>query len=434
VHSIVLGAPQLEGLPQAPLREVKLLLKSGFRAPLITPDHCGTYLTHYEFVPWSGGPPVLGATPMQVTEGCDTDGFAPKLQAGSAQSRAGSFSPFTFTIERDDSEQNIADLRVALPRGLTASFVGIARCEGAAAVTGECPPDSRVGKVVAAVGVGPQPLWIPQAGKRPTAVYLSGPYKGAPLSIVAVVPKQAGPFDFGDEVVRTAIRVDPATAEVTAVADPLPQFVEGIPLFYKAINVELDRPHFSLNPTSCAPEQTIATLISIGGAVASASAPYAATDCAKLGFGPRLALTLRGGTKRGAHPAFSAVFRPRAKDANTKSIVVTLPHSAFLDQAHIRTVCTRVQFAAGAGNGAECPAGSIYGRVTAYTPILDEPLEGPVFLRSSSHDLPDPGDGPARPAQPAAGDRSRRPHRLKAGRHPHQLRSDPRRPPDQSRA
>jgi hypothetical protein len=63
---------------------------------------------------------------------------------------------------------------------------------------------------------------------------------------------------------------------------------------------------------------------------------------------------------------------------------VTLPHSEFLEQGHIQTVCTRVQFAADA-----CPAGSIYGYATAVTPLLDRPLNGPVYLRSSSNPLPD---------------------------------------------
>lgn len=61
----------------------------------------------------------------------------------------------------------------------------------------------------------------------------------------------------------------------------------------------------------------------------------------------------------------------------------------FIDNAHIRTICTRVQYAAGEGHGAQCPAGSVYGHVVAKTPILDQPLEGPVYLRSSSHNLPD---------------------------------------------
>jgi hypothetical protein len=390
VHSIVLGAPELEGIPQAPLREVKLLLKSGFRAPLITPDHCGTFYTHYEFVPWSGGPPAVGQTPMQITEGCDTGGFSPELQAGSAQSQAGSYSPFRFTITRSDGEQNIQGLSVTLPRGLTASFRGVARCEGASALSGNCPADSRVGSVVAAIGAGPQPLWIPQAGKRPTAVYLSGPYKGAPLSIIAVVPKQAGPFDFGDEVVRSAIYVDPSTADVTAVADPLPQFVEGIPLLYKTLHVELDRPHFSLNPTSCGAKQTRARLTSAAGAVAQAGAPYAVTDCARLPFKPTLSLSLHGSVKRAGNPALTAKVKMPAGGANIASAQVTLPHSEFLDQAHVNAPCTRVQFREGGGFGERCPGGALIGHAAAKTPLFDFPLSGPVYLRSNpAHTLPD---------------------------------------------
>ena len=119
------------------------------------------------------------------------------------------------------------------------------------------------------------------------------------------------------------------------------------------------------------------------------STRYQAANCAALGFEPKLSLKLRGGTKRGAHPALTAVVTPRPGDANFAGAVVTLPHSAFLDQGHFRTICTRVQFNEGGGDGEKCPAGSIYGQATAYTPLLDEPLSGPVYLRSSDHNLPD---------------------------------------------
>jgi hypothetical protein len=72
------------------------------------------------------------------------------------------------------------------------------------------------------------------------------------------------------------------------------------------------------------------------------------------------------------------------KEANISRAAVTLPHSEFLEQSHIGTVCTRVQFAA-----KKCPEASIYGRAMATTPLLDGRLEGPVYLRSSSHSLPD---------------------------------------------
>jgi hypothetical protein len=393
VHSVIFGTPKTEGIPQAPLREMKLLFKSGFRAPLATPPSCDAdpstperdpYYTHYEFTPWSGGPVAEGNTPMEITEGCDTGGFSPKLAAGSTDSKGGAFSPFSTTITRTDSEQNIAGLTFTLPQGLSASFAGIDHCEGQAAETGDCPPNSRIGKVVAAVGVGPAPLWVPQAGKRPTAIYLGGPYKGAPTSIVAVVPKQAGPFDFGDEVVRSAVFVDPTTAQATAKADPVPQIIEGTPLFYRTINVQLDRHNFALNPTSCAKKEAVATLSSTEGKTASPTASYAATGCSGLAFKPNVALRLFGGTHRGAHPKLRAIVRPGTVGANIGAFSIALPHSEFLDQAHIKTVCTRVQFRVN-----ECPAGSVYGEVTAKTPILDEPLTGKIYLRSSDHTLPD---------------------------------------------
>jgi hypothetical protein len=384
VESIVVGTPRTEGIPQAPVREVKLEFKSGFRAPLVNPSACGTYHTEYEFVPWSGGPPAKGSTPMTIDEGCDTGAFSPKLSAGTIDPAAGQHSPFLFTLTGDDGEQNPQGLDVSLPPGLVATFAGVARCEGQAATSGTCPANSRIGKVAAAIGAGPAPLWVPQPGKRPTAVYLSGPYKGAPLSIVAVVPRQAGPFDFGDEVVRSAIYVNSVTARATAKTDPLPQIIEGIPIRYRTVHVELDRPGFSLNPTSCAPKATEATVTSSQGAVAHPSSPFEATNCAKLGFKPKLSIRLFGGTHRGAHPKLAATLRMPQGGANIGATSVNLPRSEFIENSHFKTICTRVQFAAKA-----CPAGSIYGHAIAKTPILDDPLKGPVYLRSSNHELPD---------------------------------------------
>jgi hypothetical protein len=104
-----------------------------------------------------------------------------------------------------------------------------------------------------------------------------------------------------------------------------------------------------------------------------------------LGFKPALSFKLKGKkTSRGGHPALRAVLKARPGDANIARIQAALPHSEFIDQAHFQTICTRVQFAA-----KSCPAGSVYGHVTAYSPLLDYPVKGPVYLRSSSHELPD---------------------------------------------
>jgi len=372
-------------IPQAPVREAKLEFKSGLRAPLINPPSCGEYRTQFEFTSWSGGPALKSSTPMQIDEGCaGLGGFSPRFNAGTTNPAAGDHSRFLFTLTREDGEQNPARIDVTLPKGLAATFKSIPRCDGANAASGNCSPASQIGKVLVAVGAGPFPLWAPQPGKSPTAVYLGGPYKGGPFSVIAVVPAQAGPFDLGNQVVRSALYVDPRTAQGIVKSDPIPQIIEGIPIRYRTIQLDVDRPGFTLNPTGCDRRVVNAQITSTQGAIANLSAPFQLANCANLPFKPDLSLQLKGGTRRGNHPALKAIVKPRPGDANLSEVVVRLPRSAFLDQSHIRTICTRVQFAAD-----QCPAGSVYGHVKAVTPLLDEVLEGPVYLRSSSHNLPD---------------------------------------------
>jgi hypothetical protein len=380
------GIPSLGGLPQVPVAAFKLHVFGGPRAPLAAPASCGTYQTHYEFTPWSGKPATVGDTPMQITQGCGKGGFSPGLIAGTRGASAGKFSPFTMTLTRQDGEGNPKTLSLHMPQGLLAKLGGVPLCSDTDAATGNCPAGSQVGTVTAATGVGGAPLWIPQPGKSPTAVYLSGPYKGAPYSIVAVVPAQAGPFDLGTVVTRAAINVDPTTALATITTDPLPQILEGVPVLYRTIHVDVNRPDFTLNPTSCAPKQIKATVTASNGAVAEPSAGFQATNCSKLAYSPKLKLSFKGATRRSGNPAVKAVLTQPAGQANTAGATVILPASEFIDQSHINNPCTRVQF-----NENACPANSILGTARAITPLLDQPLEGPIYFRSNGgeRELPD---------------------------------------------
>nr|MDQ3726263.1 hypothetical protein [Actinomycetota bacterium] len=354
--TVFAGVPSLGGNPQVPVSNLKLHVFGGPRAPLATPAACGTYQTAYEFAPWSGKPATTGETPMQITTGCGKGGFAPGLAAGMRSLRAGSFSPFVMTLTRQDGEANPASLSVTLPQGLLAKLGGVPLCSDSAAASGACPAGSRVGSLKAAAGVGGAPLWISQPGKAPTAAYLAGPYKGAPYSIVSVVPAQAGPFDLGTVVNRAGIYVDPETAIATIKTDPLPQILEGVPVLYRTIHVDIDRPDFTLNPTGCGPKKIQAHVIASNGAAANPSDSFQATNCAKLNYTPKLKLTFKGSTKRTGNPAVKAVLTQPANQANTAGATVILPPSQFIDQAHINNPCTRVQFNANA-----CPAGSILG-------------------------------------------------------------------------
>ena len=397
------------GIPPFPLSHVNVHMRSGPRAPLITPPTCGAYATEATLTPSSGAAPLKSTSTFTIDSGpgggpCPAAGappFDPGFEAGSRSNTAGRYSPFSMRLTRKDGEGELTRFSATLPPGVVGKIAGVGKCadsaiEAAKSKTGRqeqaapsCPASSKVGDIIAGAGVGAALTYVPGS------LYLSGPYNGAPLSVAAIVPAVAGPFDVGAVVTRVALDLNPRTAEVEvdgSRSDPIPHILEGLPLVVRDIRVDTDRPDFTLNPTSCAKESTRAQIFGSGADLFSAaddtlaapSSPFQASSCASLGLSPKLAFKLKGGTRRGDHPAFRATYTPRPGDANLEDLTVRLPRSAFLDQGHIRTICTRVQFAADA-----CPPAARYGYIKAFTPLLDEPLQGPVWLRSSDHNLPD---------------------------------------------
>jgi len=393
-----------EDLPQFPFEDLTLKFRSGDRAPLINPPSCGKHTIAARMTSYARPDEEVDVSnTYEVNEGpggtpCANDPalrpFAPTLIGGTLNSLAGAFSPMELRISRSDAEQEISSVEAIAPPGLIASLRGVGRCSEVQIAQAEarsmpgqgaeeiaqpsCPATAQIGALEAAAGAGSSPIYVP--GK----VYLAGPYKGAPLSGVAVVPAMTGPVDLGVVVVRSPAFVDPRTAQLRILTDRFPQMVNGVLIRVRDVRIHLDRPHFTLNPTNCEPMRIAATLRSTEGATSAAQNRFQVGECGALGFRPKLTLKLTGGSKRGGHPALTGTYRPRSGDANLRGLVLRLPRSAFLDQGHIRTICTRVQFAAKA-----CPPGAIYGFARAYTPLLDSPLEGPVYLRSSSHELPD---------------------------------------------
>jgi hypothetical protein len=376
---------EFTNLPQQPLQELDMHMFGSERGLLATPTRCGTYPVMSEFVPWNGALTNQNSTSYFTIDsgpnGKPCPGpsrpFNPSVAAGTENPTAGMHSPFTLRLDREDGDQNITGVSVKTPPGFAATLRGIPYCPQAALDLLSNPSYSGLVEHAAA-GAGTHPLY--SSGK----VYLAGPYKGAPLSLVVVVPALAGPYDLGAVAVRVAIGVDPVNAQVTAVSDPIPQILEGVPLRLRKIQVDLDRPGFAINPTNCDPFSVDAVISGDEGAISSQSAHFQVGNCSELQFGPKLALKLHGSTKHTGHPALEAVLRTGEGEANLQRAVVTMPHVELLDNGHIGTVCTRELFSQSA-----CPAGSLLGYATAFTPLLDEPLTGAVYLRSSDHKLPD---------------------------------------------
>jgi hypothetical protein len=372
-------------LPQVPVEEIDFDIWGGPRAPLKNPDSCGTYSTAFSFTPHSNDPAVTGQTSMTIDQGCGVRSFSPELHGGDTKAVAGAFSPLMLDLFRQDREQNLSSFEITLPPGELAKLKGVPLCAEDQAAAGSCSSNTRIGSLAVAIGPGPNPLLLPEPGKDQPGVYLAGPYKGAPYSIVSVVPAEAGPFDLGDVVVRSALAVDSESAQVTVKTDPLPQLIEGVPVAYRHLHVLVDRPSFTLNPTDCAEMAITSTISSTEGEVAHPAERFQLGGCKRLHFKPTLGLSLSGGTKRGDYPALTAILTAPRRQANLGLVSVALPHSEFLAQEHIGAICTRPRFAAGS-----CPRASVYGKAKAWTPLLDKPLEGPIYLRSNpNHELPD---------------------------------------------
>lgn len=367
--------------PQLPFEDLSVELFRGAAAPLRTPLACGIYTVDTELTSW-GGPEaavreetdnfqmVGGAGAGTCVKNAAAAPDAPRFEAGTVDPSAGTYSPFTLKLARDDGSAPLRSIDTTLPAGLLARLTAAVPCPdaalaAAAAKSGRseqaspsCPAASRLGSLNVAAGAGPTPLNLPGAA------YLAGPYRGAPLSLATVTPVLAGPFDLGTVVLRTALYVDPKSTRVHAVSDPFPATLRGIPVDLRSIALTLDAAGFTRNPTSC-------NALAFSGAGPSQSARFQVGDCGRLAFQPKLELALKGDAKRGAHPTLAATltYSGKGTQGNLAAASLLLPKALSLDKAHLGRA-------------------SAYGSIKLATPLLPGPLEGPLYVRRSSAKAP----------------------------------------------
>lgn len=385
VHVKLPGAVQLhpatgqvtvtfDQLPQLPFSDIRLDLKGGPRAVLANPLDCGTYGARSLLTPWSGTPPVSQTSLFDIDVGpCPRVlPFDPDVVAGTLNPVAGASTPFLFRVQRADGRQELRRISLDLPPGVTAVLRSVPLCPAAQAAAGTCGEQTRIGTATVGAGAGSAPLYL--SGP----VFLTEGYGGGQLGLAVVVPAIAGPFDLGTVVVRSAVHVDPRTAQLRVESDPLPRILEGVPLRLRDVHLAIDRPRFIRNPTSCRPMQVGSLVEAVQGAGAPGAIRFQVADCAALRFRPRLsvALTGRGRPRRDRPLGLRARLRPRAGNANVRSVAFTLPPEVAFDALRRRhPLCAREQLAARA-----CPPATRIGSARASTPLLAAPLTGPVYF------------------------------------------------------
>jgi hypothetical protein len=363
-----------ENNPQLPVSTISLRLKSGPRAPLATPWSCGVHTVDAELTSWAGQRVNLKDS-FIIDCPADLGKFSPSFDAGTVDPKGGAFSPFVVRVDRPDRQQYLAGVELDTPDGLLAKLKGVPLCGETQAATGTCPLQTRVGTATVGAGPGSNPFFLRGS------VSLTEPYRGAPYGLSVAVRVIAGSFDLGTVVVRQAIFVNPVDAHLTVISDPLPLIFKGVPIRLRSVNVDIDRPGFTMNPSSCAQQQINATLTSSQGVIARPSTRFQSTECALLGFRPKLSLRLTGQkqTTDGKHPGLKAVLIQPRHQAGIRGVTVVLPLSLALDPEHAvsDTLC---EFEEGQKPNPKCPDSSIIGKAVARTPLLNQPLAGNVYF------------------------------------------------------
>jgi len=277
----VTGQPTLtfDDLPQLPLDEIDLEPFGGERTLLVNPPSCGAATSIGHLSPWSGGGEAEVSSSFDVSWGgpgeeCpDPLPFEPSLNAGTLNASAGSYSPFVLAISRGDRQQPLSGLQVQLPPGLQWMLGSVPPCEEPAAASGTCPQSSQIGTAIVRVGAEGTPASFTGS------VYLTEGYGGAPYGLSISFNAVAGPFNLGTLVLRAALAQNQSTGALSITSGPLPQLIDGVPLQTRALELDIDRPEFVLNPTVCESRQIAATIEGAQGTSVQASDPFAVEGC-----------------------------------------------------------------------------------------------------------------------------------------------------------
>ncbi len=373
--------------PQVPFENFKLSFNGGPLAPLANPLGCQGGLIEALLFPYSGEAAALTSDPFS-SGGCPSPLPFSLGQAASAEpASAGAHSSYSFTLTREAGQQYVSQLTTALPDGLVGLIPSVSPCGEPQASEGTCGAASEIGSATVSAGAGSEPFSFTGP------VFLTGPYEGAPFGLSIAVPAAAGPFDLGSGscdcvVERAAISINPTTARVTVTSDPLTRLVDGVPVRLRSITVDVNRPNFLVNPTSCSPlatESVVTGFVPGSGEAATdgLSSPFALAGCTALPFDPVFSASTSADTSKADGASLETSVAQGPGQSNIRAVSVQLPSQMVTRLSTLEQACTEATYTA---NPRNCPAASDVGTATATTPVLPGVLSGPAYLVSNGNE------------------------------------------------
>ncbi len=361
--------------PEQPFTSIALHFKGGALAPIANPLTCESGPLTASFSPVAPEVASKSLTGAFASSGCANPIPFSLSQATSNQTKtAGGNTSYNFELKRPEGNQYIKTVKTTLPEGLVGQIPKATQCTEAQASSNTCPSSSQIGTASAISGSGPTPFTFGNG-----AVYLTGPYNGAPFGLSIVVPAIAGPFNLGPVTTRATINIDPYTARVTTTAT-LPTIVKGVPIRLRGVSVSINKQGFLLNPTSCSQLATETTAISTFGTTQTLpNSTLQLTNCSALKFKPTFKAKTSARTSKANGASLETTLNEVPGQSNIKSVKVQLPKALPSRLTTLQKACPAATFE---NNPYHCPAGSFVGGARANTPTLPGKLQGPAILVS----------------------------------------------------
>jgi hypothetical protein len=372
-------------LPQVPFEDFSVHLNGGSRAPLANPLACGAAVPAASLTPYSGqAPQSAAASGFNVDSNGSGGKCAASLPFALGQTvpapkpaKAGAFAPYDLKLSRADGNQYLSTLTTTLPAGVLGAIPGVPLCPAGPANAGSCPASSDIGNVTVTAGSGSEPYSF--NGNA----YLTGPYEGAPYGLSIVVPAIAGPYNLGKVVTRARLSVGLYSGRVIVSAN-LPTVFEGVQLRLRNLDVNVNRPNFIFNPTSCAKLATESTAGAVFGALANLADAFQVSECDKLPFSPKLTAASGAKTSKKDGASLTVKITQAAHQGNIHEVVLQLPKVLPTRLETLQKSCPAASFEAGPPPGT-CAATSLVGSASVKTPVLADPLTGPIYFVSHAN-------------------------------------------------
>ena len=331
--------------------------------------------------------------------------------AAPTDTTAGAHSDFNIAINFGPAGEDVQNLTVGLPPGVTGDPTATPQCteaqlNSATAGNDGCPANSQVGTVVAnaTITVVVLPVTLNVTGK----LYNVTPHAGEPARFGIVLQPGnllgAITLPLPPVILESGAALRQSDFGLDTIINDIPNSTSGLPTHINSQTITLfgdpadhgvpgtPKP-FMRNPTSCTPKVTtfMATPHAPAtGTASSESPPFTPTDCDTLPFAPRFSATLDVPTRQpaGEKPTLTTAIDQSDGEAGLKDAKVVIPPDMGADLSRITPsgVCDPSDFDAGA-----CPASSVLGAAIATSPLLTEPLTGPVLLVTNPVGLPSVG-------------------------------------------